>query len=1069
MSHIVLRPDRRILVLAPLGLLLGTGDPCLARPATLVRPQPDVIVAAADYSFYSYTDYSHVRLETDAHRVKKVLDLSEIPEAEFAAIQSSTVSIFMYVEDGKGDGLDGQFNVVVNGHENTFPTEDLVSTGWGWFHTRLAITWFDVEIPVEQLVRGPNEIVVHLPPGAEDDDRLIMGIDIFEDQGCSALSADGGATWQARPLSEGRYRFSGEYMIRLVLVGEGADPANLEFSHEDFPVLPGIDMCPEIKPLPEPPKSSPRLTEGEGADLFENGAMAVEIGHANGLALTRLDHASMGVSAFGEETRERIFVLEVGDQRLTASDFTVDWRGVLLSDADKVSVVYDISHAGASLVGRFRVTMDRSAELLLGLSIQNRSEQNQVVKAAFPVLSGVGWSEGFTGDRFLYPFGTGIVLSHPARLRSGYGGGKTCFQTMASYCPDLGGGLYLRVNDQSGEYKILHMLKADANESDPTFKIDPILVDAFHGRAPHELILWEPFEEVLGTSMAFSYFGRDLAPDEQWRFANATIGVMNGDWHVAMSAYQKWFEGFSHKNKYPNKLTDAFNYDSTGPEWGYRGPGDKEAYNTDPTQWGHKAMGHVADDFMTKIVDGLEHSGYWEHEEITDEILAEHQATAAKYGLTHKLFPDRYGMLEGKNVLWGNQGDYGLTGYNERWGGLPAFREYIAELKSRGYIPTFYINKAEAHFGSVMGKAHGPDWATMYPEGHYFWPYYDWQMCMDHQPWRAYLAQTCARIIEETGGDGVRIDEMGGASRICLNRKHPHTFARWRHYNELQAQSDAARQVRQAMDAVNPDSVLLTESLGIDVLGQYIDGCLLYDLTEQPFTSHVAANWEGFVGINIYRFYFPRHKLFDYQIWEKHPEWRLFNATGAFNREWCYREHERQMLKDNADAFGSLKPEPMIRSRIPRVYVNRFPAKYKTVYTVYNAGNAPAKGALMPVAAKKGAHLVDLYRYREIATTEEDGRSIVQIDLPPRTVTCIAHLPRLMDVTRQGAKVSVRTSKEIDDATVRVTDREGAPVAEETIRGKTCELELPTDAGALICKLYHGKYLVDAHPLGAGK
>ena len=52
MSHIVLRPDRRILVLAPLGLLLGTGDPCLARPATLVRPPPDVIVAAADYSFY---------------------------------------------------------------------------------------------------------------------------------------------------------------------------------------------------------------------------------------------------------------------------------------------------------------------------------------------------------------------------------------------------------------------------------------------------------------------------------------------------------------------------------------------------------------------------------------------------------------------------------------------------------------------------------------------------------------------------------------------------------------------------------------------------------------------------------------------------------------------------------------------------------------------------------------------------------------------------------------------------------------------------------------------------------
>ena len=269
---------------------------------------------------------------------------------------------------------------------------------------------------------------------------------------------------------------------------------------------------------------------------------------------------------------------------------------------------------------------------------------------------------------------------------------------MASYCPELGGGLFLRVNDQSGEYKILHMLTADARESDPTFRLDPTLSDALHGRAPYELILWEPVQESLGTSMAFSYFGRDLEPEERWRFANATLGVMNGDWRVAMESYRRWFEGFSHKNNYPNKLTAAFNYDSTGPEWGYRGPGDKEAYNPDPAAWGHKVMGHVQDDFMTKIVDGLEHSGYWEHEEITDEMMARNKATAAKYGLTFELWQDRYGMLEGKYVLWGNQGDYGLQGYNERWGGLPTFRKYIADLKARGYIPTFYINKAEAAF-----------------------------------------------------------------------------------------------------------------------------------------------------------------------------------------------------------------------------------------------------------------------------------------------------------------------------------------------------------------------------------
>jgi hypothetical protein len=350
----------------------------------------------------------------------------------------------------------------------------------------------------------------------------------------------------------------------------------------------------------------------------------------------------------------------------------------------------------------------------------------------------------------------------------------------------------------------------------------------------------------------------------------------------------------------------------------------------------------------------------------------------------------------------------------------------------------------------------------MYPEGHYFWPYYDWQMCMDHAPWRTYLAETCARLIEETGADGVRIDEMGGAARICLNKKHPHTFARWRHYNELQAQSDAARQVRRAMDGVNPNSVLLSESQGIDVLGQYLDASLCYDLTEQPFTAHVAANWEGFVGINIHHFYFPRHKMFDYQISLKQPEWRFFNATGAFNREWCYREHQRHILRDNSDAFGSLDREPMIRSKIPLVYVNKFPAKDKTVWTVYNAANIPAKGALLDIPARKGTHLVDLYRYRNVKASTRGDKTVVAIELEPRSVTCIAHLSKLMKVKQKGRELTVRLSDDFEDATLKLVDLSGKILAEEEAGTGRATLTIPADSGRVICKLYRGKLLVDA-------
>lgn len=364
------------------------------RQATLVRPERGVIVAAADYSFYNYTDYSHARLETATHRVKKTLDLSEIPASDFAAVRTTRLSIFMYAEDGQGDGLDGEFKLVVNGHEMTVPTRGLVSTGWGWFDTRQAINWFDFDIPKEHLVRGPNEIIVYPSSGSEEnDDRQIVGIDMFEDQGCSSRSTDEGAAWKARPLN--RDGFAGEYMIRLVLLTDDADRSKLTFSHEDFPMLPRIDMCPKIKPLPTPPRLSPRLTEGDSADAFVNGAMSVEIRHDKGMRLSRLHHRAMNASAIREPMKENLFVIEVDGKRLSGSDFVVDRKQVLRADAEAVSVVYDISCDAAKLTGRFRITMDRSTELQLGLSLQNRSKQNQTVKAAFPVLGGIGWSDGF--------------------------------------------------------------------------------------------------------------------------------------------------------------------------------------------------------------------------------------------------------------------------------------------------------------------------------------------------------------------------------------------------------------------------------------------------------------------------------------------------------------------------------------------------------------------------------------------------------------------------------------------------------------------------------------------------
>ena len=93
------------------------------------------------------------------------------------------------------------------------------------------------------------------------------------------------------------------------------------------------------------------------------------------------------------------------------------------------------------------------------------------------------------------------------------------------------------------------------------------------------------------------------------------------------------------------------------------------------------------------------------------------------------------------------------------------------------------------------------------------------------------------------------------------------------------------------------------------------------------------------------------------------------------------------MLKDNAEAFGSLAPEPMIGTWIPLVYLNKFSANGKTVYAVYNASTSPVRGKLIAVTTVNEYHVIDLYRYNKIETCTEVDKTILCIDLEPQSVT----------------------------------------------------------------------------------
>ena len=202
---------------------------------------------------------------------------------------------------------------------------------------------------------------------------------------------------------------------------------------------------------------------------------------------------------------------------------------------------------------------------------------------------------------------------------------------------------------------------------------------------------------------------------------------------------------------------------------------------------------------------------------------------------------------------------------------------------------------------------------------------------------------------------------------------------------------------------------------------------------------------------------------------EKLPQWRFFNGTGSFNREWCYREHEYRILKDNSDAFGSLNPTPLIPTLMPMVYVNKFPADNKTVYTVYNSKKVDISGDILAVETIKGYHFVDLYNYSQVRTIEKDGKTIVPIKLAARSVTCIAHLPRIAEVKVGEDKVNVRLSELTDQGLCRVVAADGRIISEIPLTRRHFSIDRPQNADiekGVLFKLYKDKRLVDAESIG---
>jgi len=334
-----------------------------------------------------------------------------------------------------------------------------------------------------------------------------------------------------------------------------------------------------------------------------------------------------------------------------------------------------------------------------------------------------------------------------------------------------------------------------------------------------------------------------------------------------------------------------------------------------------------------------------------------------------------------------NRGDYGRSGYNPQWGGLPALKTQIDKLRNVGMVSLFYTDPIIVDPNTMTGKEHGAQWGIINPawSDPYRCPknppepkglvyhYYSYCMCLNDKDYNDFVADDMAKLIRDTGVDGIRLDEYGHPGYICLSQNHNHIFQEegnvW-----MRALRRNLQAIRQRTDEFNPEALLMSEFPGVDYLAAELDGALSYDIARK--TSKLRP-----CQINLFRFFFPECKIFELNeggIRSVASHLWLFNAVGVYNSS-LYPEEMFAILRTWKHVFSG-PAEPLVPTQFKGVYANRFQAEdgSAVAWTLYNSNKNATDGTLLKIDIPDGWKAKEL-----VSNTDIPADGNVTISLAP--------------------------------------------------------------------------------------
>lgn len=945
--------------------------------------------------------------------VKKIIYMPELSDAIIAQFPNAAISIYGYCADNKNNGINESLDLKVNGIVNRFKINKNFKPGFE------NIQWCDFQIPIRQFKAGENIILINKSSGThDDDDYFYVGIN-GQQNGFSSYSENKGISWKnyLNPLGK-----KGEYMIRVKLFDKNNKNATATVA--DFNLQPPVKTIKSATPTAPKCVITPKLITLENA--YVKLALSTEF---KKLKLLNLEHKALKKTPLNKNKLNQFFKIKKNNRELNLQDFTIEnIQHNQKNSTERIVFFLKKSRGNAQLIAELYIEMDKTPEVKLGLKIKNISREPAEIIVVFPLLQGIKWDKNINNDYYFSPAKGGIISMRP-RANVGQYGGSAFFQVVASYCPRAGGGLSIFIKDRKGIYKIFACIKNAIS----------VLLNgqSFYGRIEDKLtnnfldyLHSEFLSDAPGTSMSVAWQPAALSPGQTWTAANAVVDAFIGDWHTPMKKYTDWFKERSFKQRKPGRLDGIFNISGCWlTETSYKQPVSPRLQMPELYAW-------------------------WEWEKASPKFYADNQKLATK--VQRRWEPGKgYNRKEnGTLYYFGNNGDYGSEGYNEKWGGLPALRKYISSLQQSKHTVMMYIAGVSLDVASKMGKQYGEKWGVIGPDDKYLWIYETWDMCPDNPLWRQHLIDATLDVLKKTGCNGVRFDEIGAHGSICKSQKHPHTFNKNGEFTWFRAQAELCKNTRKAIDRAVPEAYFMTEVMGYDHLAQYIDGCLSYRMPQNPSSIELY--------INIPRFYFPECKQFEYYYkYTPTVEKRLvFNGMGWSGVR--YPMSTLHMMTENADAFDSLELKALIETFIPQVYANYFKSPVKTVYTVYNVSKNKQEGYVLEVPLSKNQHVFDIYRQKEIKFKRKDSdKALIYLALGAGDLACPTIFENLLSIEKKNQKIIVKNNSAVKGTKIWISDYSNRKLFQTEEKYLEVPHSILEKSNALCAKLMKDDKLID--------